>query len=438
MDDARLDETLRRLREQAGDYLTAQALHSSRAQANFLTARSAALRQMGDLLRLQAQLSGSEAVGSPTQPVLLDRSQLEEFAAGSVERCLGPEYAVFRGRRVPRIPNGALLLMDRVLEIRGERGKLNQPAEITTEYDVPADAWFYQDTGCSATPYSILMEMALQPCGLLSAYLGTMLITPGINLYFRNLDGEAHLLRSSDLRGKTLRAWARLLSHTLNEETVIQKFAFRLECDGQVFYEGQSVFGFFPEETMLRQIGLDGGKESLPVYLQPNRSSLNGKLLDLKALADRAGLRMANGRFDLLDEVYLDPQGGSFTGGYIFALRQIHPEDWYFRNHFHQDPVMPGSLGVEAILEAMRAFAIDQGLGREFNTPRFDLVESLPFAWKYRGQILQNAGQMRLEVHLHPAVQEGEALILSGDASLWAGKVRIYHVKNAAIRIVKG
>ena len=35
-------------------------------------------------------------------------------------------------------------------------------------------------------PYSVLMEIALQPCGLLGAYLGSTLKFPDKNLYFRN------------------------------------------------------------------------------------------------------------------------------------------------------------------------------------------------------------------------------------------------------------
>ncbi len=438
MEDPRVDDTLRRLQDQAAEYLSDQAKHSSQAQASFLQSRQAVLRQIGDLVRMQADLAGARVPAGPSRPPLLDRKMLEEFAAGSVERCLGPEYAPFRERRVPRIPNGVLLLMDRILEIRGERGKLNQPAEIVSEYDVPADAWFYQDSGSGATPYSVLMEMALQPCGFLSAYLGTMLITPQANLFFRNLDGEARILHHLDLRGQTVRGWARLSSHTLNEETVIQKFDFRLECAGQVFFEGQSVFGFFPEETMLRQVGLDGGKESLALYLQPEQAGVSGKQLEPQALEKRDGLHLAGGRLALLDEIYLNPKGGAYGNGYIFAARAIHPEDWYFTNHFYQDPVMPGSLGVEAILEAMRAFAIDQGLGNGMARPAFELVDGLPFAWKYRGQILQSAGQMTLEVHLRQVNVGERGVELIGDASLWAGRIRIYQVKNAAIRVAKG
>ncbi len=438
MNDTRLEETMRKIQAEAGAFLVGQALHSSQAQDQFLHSRMETLRQMGELVKLQAELAGAQIPGEVSRPVLIERTLLEEFAAGSIERGLGPEYAVFQGRRVPRIPNGALLLMDRVLEIRGERGHLNQPSEIQTEFDVPGDAWFFTDSGSAVTPYSILMELALQPCGFLSAYLGTMLIHPNSSLFFRNLDGEARILRKVDLRGQTVRGWARMVSHTVNEETVIQKFEFHLETGGQIFFAGQSVFGFFPEDTMLRQVGLDGGKESLPIYLQPEAVGLAGRLFEPAAVASPAGLRLATGRLSLLDEVYIQPTGGSYGKGYIYAVRSINPRDWYFTNHFFQDPVMPGSLGIEAILEALRAYAITQGLDAGMPHPKFELVEDLPFTWKYRGQILPATGEMQLEIQVRQVEDTQTGKILVGDASLWAGNTRIYLVKNAAIRIAKG
>ena len=47
-------------------------------------------------------------------------------------------------------------------------------------------------------------------------------------------------------------------------------------------------------------------------------------------------------------------KGGRYGKGYVYASRPVNPQDWFYPFHFYQDPVMPGSLGVEAILEAMQ------------------------------------------------------------------------------------
>jgi 3-hydroxymyristoyl/3-hydroxydecanoyl-(acyl carrier protein) dehydratase len=247
-----------------------------------------------------------------------------------------------------------------------------------------------------------------------------------------------------------------MTAHTVNEETVIQKFEFSLSTDGKPFYAGNSVFGFFPGETMARQVGLDGGKASQPLYLQPGGAAMQLRRFNLpQAVAAQTGLRLAGGFLALLDEVLYDPTGGAAGLGYIYASRQISPEDWYFRNHFFQDPVMPGSLGVEAVLEALRAFAMVMpstgrdtpgvrrsgetlGLGAETTQAKFELSDSQPFFWKYRGQVMPDAGKMQLEIQVRRREETARGTEIEGDASLWAGSIRIYSLKNLAIRIVKG
>ena len=440
MNDSRGKDALDQIQTTLAKITAGQAARASQVHAQFLDSQQVVLRQMGNLMQLLSAADPILPGSAPLPTVLFDRSMLEEFGSGSVERCFGSDYAIFRGRRVPRIPNGILLLMDRVIKINGTPRRPDQLGEIWTEFEVPGDAWFYQDQDPRVTPYSILMEMALQPCGFLSAYLGTMLLAPQSNLYFRNLDGDARILQKLDLRGQVVSAWAELTGHTLNEETVIQKFKFRLSVDGVPFFEGQSVFGFFPGDTMARQVGLDGGKESLPAFLQPGFVHSNGKRIDLNVnpFKELSHLRCSTGRLALLDEAFIDPTGGPAGKGYCFASRVIRADDWYFTNHFFQDPVMPGSLGVEAILETIRIFALSTGLGAGFASPCFELVDQLEFNWKYRGQILSSVEKMLLEVKIQRVEEHASELRIIADASLWADRIRIYEVKQAGIAISKG
>ncbi|RKZ78193.1 MAG: hypothetical protein DRR16_28165, partial [Candidatus Parabeggiatoa sp. nov. 3] len=118
-----------------------------------------------------------------------------------------------------------------------------------------------------------------------------------------------------------------------------------------------------------------------------------------------------------------------------YARQQIKPTDWYFKCHFHQDPVMPGSLGVEAILQAMQVYALQLDLGQHLKSPRFGQLIDHEVIWKYRGQIPQPDDQteMYLEVHLSKVEIGNDKVTLIGDASLWKPNLRIYDVKNVAV-----
>ncbi len=115
----------------------------------------------------------------------------------------------------------------------------------------------------------MLMEIALQPCGVLSAWLQTQLRYPEIDFFFRNLDGQITLLKAMDVRGKTITTKARLEKTVFSGSTIIQHFRFVLSCEGSDFLKGQTTFGYFSEQTMAAQVGLDGGISTSPWGRKP-------------------------------------------------------------------------------------------------------------------------------------------------------------------------
>ena len=49
-------------------------------------------------------------------------------------------------------------------------------------------------------------------------------------------------------------------------------------------------------------------------------------------------------------------EGGKYGKGYMQAELDVDPELWFFKCHFHEDPVMPGSLGVDAMWQLVGFF----------------------------------------------------------------------------------
>lgn len=45
----------------------------------------------------------------------------------------------------------------------------------------------------------------------------------------------------------------------------------------------------------------------------------------------------------------IDDTGGAFKKGQVRAELDVHPDLWFFKCHFHGDPVMPGCLGLDAL-----------------------------------------------------------------------------------------
>ena len=357
-------------------------------------------------------------------PALFTEDHLRAFATGDVVEAFGPAYARYRGRRVPRLPNGDLLCVSRVLAIDGTPGKVTPGATLVSEFDVPFNGWFYRDH--ATLPLSILMETALQPCGVLSTYLGSMLPYPEGDFYFRNLDGEGDLLRVVDARGRTIANRVILLSSTALPGIILQKFSFELACAGQVFYRGAAAFGYFTREALQRQTGLDNGAARHPWLISTDLTD-ETDFYPLKSV-QTVDIKKA-GQLDLVDRAWWVPAGGDYGCGYVYAEIPISPDDWFFGCHFYQDPVMPGSLGVEAMAQALQVYAQSQGRGEgaRIQTPG-------RMTWKYRGQVPPEPQRLRLEVHIKDSQRTPEGVTLTGDGSLWRGDVRIYEVRGIGVK----
>ncbi len=393
-----------------------------------------------------------ETAGIPISPrsedAVMNEKDITTFALDDLSKCFGPDFSVYDGRKVSRQPNTDLQLISRILKVDGTRGNLDQASSILAEYDVPVNPWYYEQNSNTTMPYSVLMEIALQPCGLLGAYLGSTLEFADRDLYFRNLDGDGEMFdlpSGTDFRGKTIVNNAVLASSMALGGTILQNYTFELSIDGHVFYKGKSSFGFFPADALASQVGLDKGAEvdawyktknlTPQDYLQIKLDSLYGKMKLYKAPAEKPHYHLAENQLNLLDHLIVAKNQGEYGKGYVHATKFIKPYEWFFACHFYQDPVMPGSLGVEAVFQAIEVFALQQDLGKDFKSPKFVQLANNKTVWKYRGQILSNVEEMHLEIHVKNVEQRGAQLAIIVDAYVWNGKMRIYQVVDLALGI---
>ncbi|MFH9619175.1 beta-ketoacyl synthase N-terminal-like domain-containing protein [Streptomyces pratensis] len=375
------------------------------------------------------------------EAAMINELHLAHAARGLLDMAMGPEFEIYRDSRAPYIPNGDFQFVDRVMSLTGTRGDLGAGSEMVTEYDSPDDAWYYRENSSPYMPNCVYMESSLQAAIFLGYYLGATLTRPEEQYRIRNLDGRATLVRDIDLRDKTIRHHSKLLSTSVVTGAVLQNFSYELSADGEVFYTGQSLFGYFGDAALANQVGLDNGAYQEPWIVAENPAAERVRRIALTegsaAFGDPTGgeLHLPAGRFDLVDRVDLVEDGGRHGAGYLHGYRSIAPDEWYFDRHFHRDPVMPGSLGVEAVLQAMRLFVLEQNLAEGMVRPRFAMATDVETAWKYRGQILRDDEELFFDVHIKEVRREAGRLLLIADADLWKPRLRIYELTDVAIEV---
>ncbi|MET7995424.1 beta-ketoacyl synthase [Amycolatopsis sp. NPDC005232] len=367
---------------------------------------------------------------STGERALLGELHMTHSARGDLGIALGPEFTAYAGRRATRMPNHGLQLCDRVMAVEGERGNLTA-ATSRTEYDSPADSWYYAETANASIPNVVYMETSLQSALLLGYFLGATLTAPEEDYSLRNLDGTATVLREVDLRDKTIHQTTRLLTTTVMVGAVLQSFSYELSVDGEPFYAGESLFGFFNETALANQNGLDNG-----AYVPPWQPSTPARTLDVAARRKKNnGVRSTSGHLALLDTVEVVDGGGKFGRGYLRAARPVAADDWFFAYHFHLDPVMPGSFGVEAVLQAVQEWALDAGLADGLTDPEFVVPAEVALSWRYRGQILADDREMTLEVHIEDVQRRPGRVRVIGEASVWKPGLRIYELTGVAVEL---
>lgn len=383
------------------------------------------------------------------RPPLFDRDRITAFAIGKPSEAFGERYRVFDSERViARLPGPPFQFLDRITSIKHcEAWVLKPGGVILAEYDVPPDAWYFAANRQGRMPFAVLLEVALQPCGWLAAYLGSAL-TSDTDLSFRNLGGRATQWAEVTPETGTLTTRVTITQVSQSAGMIIQHYEFDVRCEDRPIYQGTTYFGFFSKAALRQQVGLRDAACYQPTQAEQQRG------LRLR-MPDRPPF--PSDQFRMVQEIeWLVPDGGPQGLGFVRGNIPVDPEAWFFKAHFYQDPVWPGSLGLESFLQLLKVYAMqrwgddlmvpspDQGgaiippaeprLGR-FPPREFSAVAlGRPHAWTYRGQVLPSDHRVQVEAVITAVNDEQQWALASGYLSV-DGRV-IYHMNDFSIQVL--
>jgi len=288
----------------------------------------------------------------------------------------------------------------------------------------------------------VLLEIALQPCGWLAAYAGSALTSPK-DLRFRNLGGTGRIHQDVFPNTGTLTMRCRMTQASSASDMIIESFDFRVASGKKMIYDGETTFGFFTESTLAQQKGLAGADDR---RYRPD--SYKGAAFRQYSFADvppfcpepglafgdtpARQLTMPGRAIRMMDVIeQYDPAGGPSGLGYIQGSKQVDPEEWFFKAHFYQDPVWPGSLGIEAFMQLLKFIALDRW-PHLASACRFSLVTGTRHAWTYRGQVIPGNQKVIVEAIVTQIDASPSPLILA-DGFLSVDGLTIYEMKQFGI-----
>ncbi len=312
------------------------------------------------------------------KPALYDSAKILAYSNGNPSEAFGEPYRIFdQDRVIARLPGPPFQFLDRITRVSGEPFVLKAGAACESQYDVPPDAWYFGENR-GGMPFSVLLEIALQPCGWLAAYCGSAL-TSDTDLSFRNLGGKATQFLPVGPETGTLTINVTMTNVSQSAGMIIQNYTMLVESERGKVYEGTTYFGFFAKEALANQVGMPTAK--VPYLTQEQKASAEAGLLPVDPPFPGPKMRMV----DRIDG-YL-PTGGRAGLGLVQGSVTVDPSFWFFAAHFYQDPVWPGSLGLESFLQLLK-FAAWKRWGDPAPGSWQTVGLNLPHEWVYRGQVV--------------------------------------------------
>ena len=122
--------------------------------------------------------------------------------------------------------------------------------------------------------------------------------------------------------------------------------------------------------------------------------------------------------------------GGTAGLGFIRGGIDVDPDAWFFKAHFHQDPVWPGSLGLEAFLQLLKYVA-----WRRFDLSPDAAFSTMPLGhqheWTYRGQIIPNCRRVQVEASI-TSIDPVRRMLVADGFLIVDGRT-VYELKDFAL-----
>ena len=238
----------------------------------------------------------------------------------------------------------------------------------------------------------------------------------------------------------TLSTHVKLTSVSRAGGMIVEGFEVVCALGDRVVYTMETVFGFFPPAAFEDQVGLPVTSDHHALSeLIAARVSVKTDLTVRPERFCSGTARLANEMLLMVDRVAHVETEGDAGLGVVVGEKDVDVSEWFFKAHFFQDPVQPGSLGVEALLQLLQYFMLDTGMDAGVVDARFEpMLLDAPMVWKYRGQVTPKNEMITTVMEITEVGVDDVGPFVIGAGSLWCDGLRIYEVSNMGMRLVSG
>lgn len=125
----------------------------------------------------------------------------------------------------------------------------------------------------------------------------------------------------------------------------------------------------------------------------------------------------------------IEQGGGRYNRGLVRAELDLDPEMWFFKCHFHGDPVMPGCLGLDALWQMTGFYLCWAGFpGRG---------RALGGEIKFTGQATTDIAILEYGVDMRRTMRSGRVTLGIADGFMRADGETIYEATNLRVGLFR-
>lgn len=368
------------------------------------------------------------------------REAMLACALGRPSQAFGRRLANYdsNGLPVPRLPGPPYLFISRITQMPEQAGTKKPGGHVSAEFDIQLDDWFFKQNGAAVMPYCVLLEAALQPCGWLASF--NIAGTQDDELSFRNLDGSGTVQGEVLPTGGVLTTRVDLTQVSESAGMIIVGFDVHCQQDQRPIYRFNTVFGFFPAAALAVQAGVTVDEAERECLAREGNVDIILNAADKRSPYFAHHCRLAGERLLMLDRISgFWPQAGEAGLGSLRSYKRVDAHEWFFKAHFFQDSVQPGSLGIEAMLQLLQFYMLHTGMHEQLPNGRFEAIAlEQEMAWKYRGQVTPNNERIEITMQITDRGEDDKGVFAIAKAVLWVDGLPIYSAEGLGMRIVAG
>jgi 3-hydroxyacyl-[acyl-carrier protein] dehydratase / trans-2-decenoyl-[acyl-carrier protein] isomerase len=120
--------------------------------------------------------------------------------------------------------------------------------------------------------------------------------------------------------------------------------------------------------------------------------------------------------------------GGKYGRGEVEAEFGVTPDSWFFACHFKDDPVMPGSLALDALCQLLGFYLGWKGYKGKGRALGIGEV-------KYKGEILPTSGKITYHIDIRKIVRSSIAMAIADGEVLLQGHT-VHTAKSMRVGII--